>query len=619
MRRYNFFLKLFLGNVLLIALVLSAGGALAYRFAGRRFDEQSRDKQHRVTALFKGHLEALWPGLADKDLPALRSRIDELLKQELSPEAGNTRLTVIDLKGHVLGETSEVPAEQMENHLTSDRREIQMALTSGQGWDVRPSETLERPFRYHALKVDLGGKPVALVRSAMPVQHLAQNRDLLAKWILIFVGILAISGLLLGLLISWIWYAPLRRLTLAARSMASGSLRTRAHIRGSDELGELAKALDEMRENLARQIDLIATQRANLQTIVSTLREGIIATDPRDRVVLINSAAYEMLNVESNTGRSHGDLPGQHVQSIVRVAGIMDLYRKVCQEGQTATRQIETDVLGHLRTLQVTVTQVAPGPAEGLNALIVVHDVSDIARAAAMKSEFVANASHELRTPLATIRAAVESLASIEPDDTEMFGKLMDILTRHVQRLENMTLDLLNLHVVATENVQLHPEQLKANSVANWVRSNYASTASGKGIELGFEMPDPELQFQADRKLLEMILQNLMDNAMKFTSQGEVVLGVWQKHNRVLISVRDTGPGIRPEEQSRVFERFYQADQARSGDTRIRGTGLGLAIVKHAAERLQAVIKLESRLGLGTTISLSLPVDPQEDAPSEGL
>jgi two-component system phosphate regulon sensor histidine kinase PhoR len=285
----------------------------------------------------------------------------------------------------------------------------------------------------------------------------------------------------------------------------------------------------------------------------------------------------------------------------------MDLYRQVCQEGKTATKQIETDVLGHMRTLQITVTQVEPGPAEGLNALIVIHDVSDIARAAAMKSEFVANASHELRTPLATIRAAVESLASIEPGDDEMFQKLLDILTRHVQRLENMTLDLLNLHVVATENVQLHPQELTAESLVNWVRSNYAATAAGKNIQLEARAPEPELRFRSDRKLLEMILQNLMDNAMKFTSQGKVEMEIASGEDRVMIRVKDSGCGIRPEEQSRVFERFYQADQARSGDTKIRGTGLGLAIVKHAAERLGAMIKLESRLGLGTTITLTLP------------
>lgn len=610
MRRYNFFLKLFLGNFLLIALVLIVGGWLAYRLAGQRFEQESRDKQKRVTAIARSFLEEVWsdlPAEAEGDPALRRGRIDAALKQQLRETAGNLRITVIDLQGNVLGDTSEVPAEKMVNHMTSDRGEVTGARDFGQGWDLRRSETLDRPFRYYAETITIGGQKQAIIRSAMPVRYLSESRDLIGRWVLILIAVLAISGLLLGLLVSWIWYAPLRRLTLAARSMASGSLRTRAHIRGSDELGELAQALDEMRENLARQIDLIATQRANLQTVVSTLREGIIATDRRDRVVLVNRAAYDMLDVEDHTGKKHPELPGQHVQSIVRVASIMDLYRQVCQEGQTATRQIETDVLGHMRTLQVTVTQVEPGPAEGLNALIVIHDVSDIARAAAMKSEFVANASHELRTPLATIRAAVESLATIEPNDTEMFHKLLDILARHVQRLENMTLDLLNLHVVATEDVQLHPQQLTAESLVNWVRSNYAASAAGKNIELETRTPEPKLRFESDRKLLEMILQNLLDNAMKFTSQGKVQMEIAPVEDRIMIRVKDTGSGIRPEEQSRVFERFYQADQARSGDTKIRGTGLGLAIVKHAAERLGAVIRLESKLGLGTTITLTLP------------
>ncbi|MFP4355020.1 MAG: ATP-binding protein [Phycisphaerae bacterium] len=609
MRRYSFFIRLFAGNLLLILLILGTGAYLAFDFFDSRFAQQNLTQHLRVTEMSKSWMQHVWPALLDEQDKPDRSRIDTLVKSRLAAGLGDTRLTIIGPEGEVLGESNELAARKMVNHLIPERPEVISASQGRPGWDTRMSDTFGRMYRYHALPIRREGEVVGIVRTAMRVERLIEQRELLQRSFMIGMGAIAVAAVALGLLVSWIWYTPLRKLTLAARSVASGSLQKRTGLSGHDELGQLARALDEMRQNIAAQIELINTQRANLQAVVATLGEGIIATNQADQVVLINRSACQMLDVPADANQT-----GQHLQQIVRVADIIDLYRHVQDNQAEASIQTDVDVLGHLRTLEVTACPVSTGPGEGLRVLIVLYDVTDISRAAAMKTEFVANASHELRTPLATIRAAVENMGTIRPieQDQASFTKMLDILNRHVDRLQNMTDDLLNMNVVTSDQLALRAETIEIEDLAAWVRTHFSARASERQIELAVEVDKPGGSFESDRKLVEMILQNLLENALKFTpAGGQVTFSGKVEGDSAQLQVRDTGCGIRSEDQSRIFERFYQADQARSGDNRIRGTGLGLAIVKHASEQLGGQIKLVSRLNLGTTITITLPASVQ--------
>jgi two-component system phosphate regulon sensor histidine kinase PhoR len=231
-----------------------------------------------------------------------------------------------------------------------------------------------------------------------------------------------------------------------------------------------------------------------------------------------------------------------------------------------------------------------------------------MAAAAAMKAQFVANASHELRTPLATIRAAIDELVALQPGGAEELAKLTSVLDRHVARLENMTKDLLDLHLVESSTFALRLQEVALGELAQWVTAQFETPAQDKGLQLHVEAAQPAHVFRSDRKLLELILRNLVDNAIKFTpAGGRVECALEATEQGVLLRVSDTGCGIRPQDQPRVFERFFQSDAARTGDSRTRGTGLGLAIVKHAAERLGAKIDLQSELGRGTQVTALLP------------
>jgi len=592
--RHSFFTKLFLGNLLLIGIIFAVGGGLSYRQFNGIYLAENEHHQSVFARMTQSHMEDLW----ERSGPSVET-IDRRCK-EFAP-GGRMRLTVIASDGRVLGDGQADP-RRMANHKTTDRPEVIKALGGQVGQHVRRSETLGIEFRYLARPIRHEDRIVGVVRVAMPILTIIRHQNFIRSTLLWAALAAATAAVLLALLLSWIWYAPLRQITRTARTLASGDLSAKAAIAGSGELAQLAAALHEMRDSIGRKIHQIATQRQNLVAVVENLREGVIALDDDGQVLLMNQAAGELLAADASQAT------GRHLQAVVRIPEIVDTYNEAIAHGEAVARQIETEVRGRRCALDVGAAPLPETSAESPAALLVVRDVTHLVRMAAVKAEFVANASHELRTPLATIRAAVDSLAGIEPDEHEEMERITKILDRHTVRLEEMTKDLLSLHAVETTPRKPRTEKIALGALAEWVRESFAGLASEKGVGLSVHCPDPDVVLLSDNTLLELILQNLLDNAIKFTPVGgEVVCRLGADEHRVVLEVRDTGCGIAPEIQDRVFERFFQASPSRSRGPKLRGTGLGLAIVKHASERLGATVSLQSTPGEGTALIVTLP------------
>jgi signal transduction histidine kinase len=406
---------------------------------------------------------------------------------------------------------------------------------------------------------------------------------------------------LVGLLVNWAWYRPLRQIAAAAGQIAAGDLERPVPLSGGGELSQLSVALNEMRKSITDKIATITAQREDLEIVLASMRDAVIALDADGKVVLANRAAKELLAPQGI------EIEGFHLQMLVRAVGIIDAYNESVSSGRSVAKQVETDLGGLPRHLDVLVTPMAAAE-KGLARLVVVRDVTGLVRTAAMKAEFVANASHELRTPLAALRAAAETLADVDPADREDLAQIAKIIDRHIRRLESLTRDLLNLHAVESARRPPVRESVSPASLVEWLQAEFAERAKEKGVALQLAAPAPNESFTSDHQLVELILQNLVDNAIKFTpSGGRVVCALERKGDGIRFRVADTGCGIRREDQPRVFERFFQTDASRSGDTQTRGTGLGLAIVKHACERLGGSVSLESEIGKGTTVSVLLP------------
>ncbi len=593
MRRRSFFLKLFLGNLLLVAVIMLVSFGLAYVRINRQFRNRQELEQEQITRMVKVFFEDLWARHGD-DLT--RERIDPLCKKVM--EGLPMRLTVIASDGRVLGDSDNDP-RLMGNQ--SERPEVRAVLSSGRGAEVRFDGTTDPDSRYFGLPIYHDDEIEAVARVAMPLYEIAAAREFILQALSISAMTAVGAALILGLLISWLWYRPLRFITFAARRIARGDLKHRLSIRGSDELNQLSEAINQMRTSLSGQIQTVAAQRENLAAVVSNLQEGILAIDSDGRIVLANDSARRILDIPQE------DPVGEHLQNAVRHSTIIDSVERL-GESRTVNEKVHMNTEAGPVIIDLHAARVTASRDTGVYAILVLRDVTDVARTAEMKSQFVANASHELRTPLATIRAAVDSLISMKDEIPDAAARVATILDRHVARLEDMAKDLLDLNVVETPRQQLHVENIAFIELMDWAQDRFGQIAADKDVELKVHSDRPDFEFKSDPTLIKLILQNLLDNAIKFTPAGSKVQCRMDTDGEyVIMRVSDTGCGIPPEMTERVFERFFQIETSRTGDTKVRGTGLGLAIVKHATDRLGGEITLDSKPGRGTTVTIGIP------------
>ena len=593
MRRFSLLVKLFMGNLLLVGVVIAVGLTVSYRHLNTSYMRNNRRHQDNAIELSRRYFQDLRPMSEPRIKRAMRAMKRLFADSEM-------RLTVIASDGRVLGDSIAEPAG-MDNHKTADRPEVLAAIEGKNGTATRLSRTTQIEYRYVTRPVKQEETVVMLVRLAMPIRTIAEDQALIRN--ALFWTMLATVGVAvaMALLMSWIWYSPLKKITSAAEQLAAGNLDARIQIGGADELATLAGALNGMRESLSSQIRDGETQRRQLRSVVDNLREGVVALDKTGHVLLINTSATDLLALDT------GDITGREFKSVVTGGGVLDLYHKLMAAGEFVNGQTAAGGKGG-RIMDVHAARVAAGTPDGIAVLLVLRDVTEVAGAAAMKAEFVANASHELRTPLATIRAASEALADAGASDPDVLTKVATILDRHITRLEHMTNDLLSLHLVETPGTGPDLTDVSAASLIDRIREDHGDQAASKQVELVVSSDPADFTFASDTTLLQLIIDNLVGNAMKFTpAGGKVACTLTEASGEAVLKVADTGCGIPPEMHDRVFERFFQAQTSRSGDAAVRGTGLGLAIVKHAADRLGGKVDLTSKPGEGTTVTITLP------------
>jgi signal transduction histidine kinase len=239
--------------------------------------------------------------------------------------------------------------------------------------------------------------------------------------------------------------------------------------------------------------------------------------------------------------------------------------------------------------------------------LLVLTDITELTRMLQVKTDFVMNASHELRTPLSAIRAAVETLLGMDgAEHTHASRQIVHMIDRHSARLEAMVADLLDLSRIESGTARFQPETLHLEQTLSELRERFARRLNEKDLHWEMETHPPDATATVSPSLLNIVLDNLLDNAIKFTPDGGTVRTVAKVDNSTChICVEDTGCGISEDEQSRVFERFYQVERARTGTT--RGTGLGLSIVRHAVNAMSGSVDLDSAVGQGTRITITIP------------
>ncbi len=505
------------------------------------------------------------------------------LAGELARQA-RLRITVIDPSGLVLSD-SEVNPATMENHRL--RPEVARALEGGTGVSLRYSSTTQRPTVYVAVPLAIQGRIAGVVRASAPREELNALLRHSSSNLALFASLLFLACLLAAFLYSRSILRPLRHLVAAVRLFTGGDFGVRLHLRRRDEIWELAESFNSLGERL-QQLFREATQRSEeLERLFSSVQQGICLLDGQDRIQRCNRGFETLVGRQTAAGRSFWEAAGS--------PGLAELIGKARATGD---RQSEEVTLGDRQVL-CTVERMA----ERDELIVVLRDTTDIRRLDAVKRDFVANASHELRTPLTSIKGFLELLAGgLAGED----ARWLQAIQRNVERMAAIVEDLLRLSRLEAQGAELSREPVDLKRIVADVTGMFAGSIQSKGLALEVALPEDLPPALADPFLLEQMLVNLVDNALKYTERGAIRVECAAAGQELRIRVSDTGIGIAAEHQPRIFERFYVADKSRS--RRGGGTGLGLSIVKHIVQLHGGTIEVHSAVGAGTTFTVSLPV-----------
>ena len=528
----------------------------------RRQDERSTIEMRLITqAQVIAELLSQNPNIASsQDLDEEADRLAGLLQ---------TRVTLIASDGRVVGD-SDLEGQALadvENHL--QRPEVQRARAQGVGVVARYSTTVRIEMLYAA--VTAHHPQVQYVRVALPLTAVSEQIRRVGRQA-VFAFALAIPfALALAWLASALLSKRVRAIAAVAQRYRKGDLTRSSYDYGADELGEVARVLDGSVQELGRRLDELSRDRARLDAILFGMVEGVLVVDAAGRVQLANRAAQSMLRMDtSSIGRPYVE--------VIRHPDIAAQLGTALRGQEVDSREIAlTRDPG--RTFVARAAPVSRGGGGG--AVLVLHEITDLRRADQIRRDFVANVSHELRTPLTAIRGYVEALLD-DRSDSEDARKFLEIIARHSERMERLVSDLLRLARLDARQEALDLASCDLQQLFNTVIADVAQTAEAKHQQITTAVDEAGSRVTADPAKLHDVLRNLVENAVHYSPDNAAIRLEAMHHNGVVrISVSDSGPGIPPEDLSRVFERFYRVDKSRA---RPGGTGLGLAIVKHLVE-----------------------------------
>ena len=559
--------RLLLGSLVLVSLLVAAIVALSGGRLERRLVEETTSELTREARL----IGLSWkPGV---NIDALADSAGLALQR---------RVTLIDPAGVVRGDSrfDGEELEHLQNHST--RPEIVTAREQGSGTGHRRSASAGDDELYVALRHPLGFVRVSISTATLRDIVSGARRDVLVA------GLLALLGaLVLALLFSRSVTRPVVELRDVAKAIADGDLDRRPSLSAPGEIGDLAVALHRMSEQLATRLHALEANDALMSTLLESINEGVVAVSDRGGVIRMNESARRLLGVDAPTPFSADQLPpAREIRAALReaMAGVR-------------TEPCEMSYAG--RTIALTARPLPQG-----GAVLALLDLTTRRRLETIRRDFVANASHELKTPLTVISGFAETLLDTDLTPAQR-GQFVGTIQSNVVRMQRIVDDLLDLARYESGGWRPNPVDVDVKGAAADALALVQADAARRKLELRTEIAAGAEQVFADATALRQILQNLVENAVRYTQAGSVTVFARRENRGVIIGVRDTGIGIPREHLPRIFERFYRVDAGRSRE--VGGTGLGLAIVKHLAEAHGGSVRATSTLGGGTEVAVALP------------
>jgi len=571
--------------VLFILLIVVGMGILAVYLIDFARNSQLENLRSQLEKEAKIIAEASLPIflVPDGDLDTLAKKLGKEIE---------TRVTIIAVDGEVLGDSHEDPTT-MENHAT--RPEVIRALGGDVGVSTRYSTTLGEYMMYVAVPVTNEGAIVGIARVALPLAEVGSAVNRIILGIGLVMAVTSVVAMVGAALIARTTTRPIREMTKVSQRIAAGELGQKLLVRTKDEIGQLAQAFNEMSAKLSKLVGDLSAEKTKLQTVLANMADGVIMTDWEGRIVLANSASERLFNFAEK------QMIGKPLIEAVHDYEADEILKQCLKTSQVQNIQFESTV--SKRFLHAIAIPVVESTLTG--ALVLFQDLTELRSLQTMRKELVGNISHELRTPISGIKAMVETLRDGAIADKEA---AMDFLTRidsEVDRLAQIVSELTELSRIETGRAELKMTAVNINELVQDVVIQLTPLAQRQQVTITTSLDAGLPVIKVDRDRIRQTLVNLVHNAIKFNHiGGKVTVSTQAEEKSVIVSVSDTGIGISKESLPHVFERFYKADKARSGE----GSGLGLAIAKHVVQAHGGSIWVHSQEGKGSTFSFRLPI-----------
>ena len=584
--------RLMLSFFILIILTLSSlGSYILWFFHNYNVDRLSANLQAEaeITEQF------LRPYMID---PREKRNIDAILK-ELAPKVA-LRLTVIDTNGTVLADSWENPP-LMENHL--NRPEIISALAGEVGRAARFSTTLGENLLYLAIPMRYGQEITGVLRVSTTLVHVEAGYNEIRNVLLLALLLTSILSIMLSIRLARRYTAPIEKITGLARQMTEGHLDKRIHLQTGDELEILGHTLNNLASRLDDKVNEIIAEKQKLELVFEHMDNAVVLFDRYGQVASANKKAFTLFSITPS-------MFGQHHIQVIGTSLLDKPLKESLRQGVPQRLDLKLTLHGVKRVFQVFLAPIQRIDQESPGVLTVFHDITALKELEERQADFVANASHELKTPLTTIKGFSETLLDGALSKSDLAAKFVTIIYEEAERMHRLVNDLLQLARIKSTDFKQHVkiEMVDVRAASETVCRQLTSKLANKSITATVTVIPEGMSICTSPDWLHQILTNLIENSIKFTpSGGKISITCKHDNNHAVITVKDSGVGIPPQDIPFIFDRFYRIDRARSRAD--GGTGLGLAIVKFMVETLGGHVTVHSKVDVGSTFTVTLPLN----------
>ena len=528
--------------------------------------------------------------IIDKNLDDIKNT-DEIFKQ-LGRET-STRFTLIDINGNVIGDSHQ-SSSLMDNHL--NRPEIMMALKNDLGTSIRFSSTLQIDMLYLAIPY-YHNKNKYIIRTSISILDLQENINKLYFSLIIIGTFVLIVSLILCFYFAQNIGKIFNKIGNHSVKISEGNFNSYLPENNIIELDNLSKSINLMVNGIGSRIKTISRQKNELETILSSMSEAVLALDLNGKILMLNSSGYNLFNLNLDT------TIGKSAYKLIRNSNILSFFEEIIEKQDLIEKEIKMTNTDKVLISRGTI--LLDDLRKPIGAVIVFNDITKIHVLENIRKEFVANVSHELKTPVTAIKGFVETM--ISSTDNKEQNKFLKIIENHTNRLNDIINDLLFLSRIEGRNERNKSDIEISNILSIIEASNFEcqNLIEEKNITLKIECSD-KIKMNLNPRLMQVAITNLLTNAIKYSDKNSKISIVVKDQNKnLLISVIDSGIGIEEKHHGRLFERFYRVDSSRNREE--GGTGLGLAIVKHIIQMHNGEILIKSEVYRGTTFIINLP------------